>query len=176
MAWCFFFFFEPIIAVYSRRSQEVLLLARARVLVEMPFGVAILIVQSSTPYFEGPKAHSGSDLTELARIVGCADKHVMSHFNDIVYILEGDNSAALGLLGCWWQRREQVLQDLDYPFTGGCGEALENEVRVAFRDGAAQAIGDVAAQNDIVEGERNCWPVWQVGDGHRGRCSSVLMQ
>lgn len=157
-------------------SEKVLLFACASVLVEVPLRVTLLVVQRSAPYLEGPEAHPGPDLAELARVVGCAHEHMMPDLNNVVDILESHYSAAFGLVGRRWQWREQVLQDFDDPRARWRGEALEYEVRVGLGDGTAQAVGNVAPQNDIVEGEGDCGPVRQVGDGHRGRCSSVFVQ
>lgn len=76
-------------------SQIVLLLARTRVLVEMPLDVTVLVVQGPASYLERPHAHPGANLAELAGIVRSADEHMVPHLDDVVDVLEGDNPATL---------------------------------------------------------------------------------
>lgn len=108
-------------------SKIILLLACARVLVQMPLHISILVVQWTATNLKGPNAHSRSNLAELARVVRCSDEHMVAHLDDVVDVLESHNSAALGLAGHGRHGRKQMLQDLDNSLTHGGGEALQKK-------------------------------------------------
>ena len=69
-----------------------------------------------------------------------------------------------------------MLQNLDHALAELCREPFEDEVGVGFRDCAARGIGDVVAEDDVVEAERCCWAVREVGDGEGGGCAAVFVE
>ena len=69
-----------------------------------------------------------------------------------------------------------MLQDLHHTGSQWRCEVLENEVGIGFGDCAQGRVGDVVAENDIVEGEAGRRPVGEMGDRKRRGRSSVLVE
>ena len=73
-------------------------------------------------------------------------------------------------------RRKQVFQNVHHPHPQRGAEPLEDQVRVAFRHGAARGARDVLAQHHVGQGEGGRGPVRQVRDGERGGRAAVFVQ
>lgn len=87
----------------------------------------------------------------------------MANFNGILDVLEGDDSAAeLCPVGDSLAGWEDVLEDLNNALAKARIETLEDEMRVRFGNGAAGAIWNIVTEDDVVEGERCGWAVWEV--------------
>ncbi len=69
-----------------------------------------------------------------------------------------------------------MLENLDYTLAEGCIEVFENEMRIRLADSAFTGVGEVVAEEDIVQGERRCWAVWQVRDCESCWNTAVLMK
>lgn len=104
--------------------EEVLLPARAGVRVEVPFDIAVLILKRAATNFERSKTHARSYLAELAGVIGSPDEDVVPDLDNIIHVLEGDDSAALRLAFGSWKRGEEVLENLYNPLADWRGEAL----------------------------------------------------
>ena len=79
---------------------------------------------------------------------------MVSHFDAILDILEGHNSAAeLGLVGnslSWW---EDVLQDLNDSQSELRCKAFEDQMRVRLADSTSGAVWNVVSQYHVMKGE-----------------------
>lgn len=69
-----------------------------------------------------------------------------------------------------------MFQDLHHASSQRRSEVVKDEVGVGFGDCAEGGIGDVVAENDVVEGETGGRPVGEMGDCQGGGGSSVLVQ
>lgn len=90
----------------------------------MPFDIAVLVLKRTATDFERSEAHARSYLAELAGVVGSPDEDVVPDLDDIIHVLEGDDSAALWFAFDSWKRGEEVLEDLYNPLADWRGEAL----------------------------------------------------
>lgn len=142
----------------------------------MPLNVSVLVLEGAGPDLEQAHGHAGADLRQLDALVAGLDKDVVADLDAVLDVLEGDDPAAEFGGGGALARREQVREDLDDALAEGRGEAVEDEVRVGLADRAARGVGDVVAQDDVVQGEARRGPVGEVRDGHGGGRASVFVQ
>src|SRR5262245_12861827 len=99
---------------------------------------------------------------------------MVSYFDTVFDIFERDHPIPDDV---WpWARWENMLEYLDHPLTKlGC-EALKDQVRVAFRDGATGRRWNIGTEDDIVQRERCGWAMGEVRDGHGGGRASVFVE
>lgn len=98
---------------------------------------------------------------------------MVAHLDAVLLVDEADNAVSdlARLTG-----REHMLKNLDDTETQLGLEALENQVRVALRDGTAGRVRDVGSEDNIVQGEAGCGTVREMGNGEGGGGTTVLMQ
>lgn len=68
-----------------------------------------------------------------------------------------------------------MLQDLDDTTTEDGCEAFEDKVRVALADSAALGIGNIGAQDNVVQGEAGGRTVREMADGHGSGSTTVFV-
>jgi hypothetical protein len=91
----------------------------------MPLNITVLVLKRTAADFERSKTHTRSYLAELTGIIGSPDEDVVPDLDDIVHVLESNDSAALRFAFGSWKRGEEVLEDLDNPLANWCGETLQ---------------------------------------------------
>ena len=155
-------------------SQVILLPGGTGVLVHVPFDIAVLVVKGTGPDLEQTHGHPRAHLCELYALISGLYENVVADLDAVVDVLEGDDAGTEFGTGLAWG--EKMLEDLDDAFTQGSGEAVEDEVGVALADGAAFRVGDVVAEDDVVEGEAGGGAVGEVADGEGGGGTAVLVQ
>lgn len=69
-----------------------------------------------------------------------------------------------------------MFQNLAHPRPEPGSEAFEDQMRIGLRDCAARAVGDIMAQDDIVQGERSRGPMGEVRYGQSGGCAAVFVE
>lgn len=132
-------------------SQVVFLLCRTRILCQVPFDVAILVLKGSAANLKHAHGHTRPNLRELYTVISRAHENMVTHLNAVIDVLERHNSVAdLVFTGDGFPRREDVFQDLDHSCAQRCIEPVENEMRVGFADSSPDAARYIVSQNDIV--------------------------
>lgn len=115
------------IALHSHLSQVVLLSARPRVLVHMPFRIPALVFERTAPNLKQPHCHPRTNLRKLYALVSCPYEYMMPHFYAVFNVLECHHPATNFLIGgrCL-ARWEQMFENLHHTFSKLTVETLED--------------------------------------------------
>ena len=143
----------------------------------MPLHIAILILQRPSPDLEQPHRHPRSDLRQLNALITRLHKDMVSHLDAVLDIFERHHTAPDLVVGRdGFAGRKEVLQDLAHPPAEPRSKSFEDQMRVGFGNGAAGAVGDVVAEDDVVQGEGGRGAVREVRYGQSGGCAAVFVE
>lgn len=117
----------------SRRRllKIVLLLCCSCILRQVPFNIAILVLECTPADLKGAHCHSRTDFSKLDAIVASSNKNMMADLNTILDVFERYDTVAHLVFardGLPWG--EEVLQDLDNALTQRRRKAVEDEMRI----------------------------------------------
>lgn len=113
----------------------------------MPLNIPVFVLKRTATDLEGSEAHTRPYLAELTGVIRCLDEHVMSDLDNIIHVLESNNSATLWFALSRWQRWKEVLEDLHNSLANWRGEALKQLMsaiifvqrhKTAFQDGTLE--------------------------------------
>lgn len=133
-------------------SQIILLSASPGVLVQSPLDIAIFVLQCATSNLKTSHRHPRPNLCELDTLVSRLYKDMVPDLYAVIDVLECHHPTSdFGSVCDGFSRREDVFQDShDAESQSGC-ESFEYQVRVRFADGAAGAVWNIMAEDDVVE-------------------------
>jgi len=135
-------------------SQVILLPCCPGVLIQTPLDVAISVFQGTVSYFKTSHCHPRTHLSQFDSLIARPNKNVVSYFDVVLNVLEGNNSASQsGSFGNRLSGREDMLQNLNYPLAQSGCEPFEDEVRIRLANGPTRAVRDIMAENNIVKRE-----------------------
>lgn len=165
---------QPVSLFGPPHSQIVLLPPSPRILRQHPLNLpTAILLQRATLDLETSHRHPRPDLGQLDILVTRLHKDVVPHLDAVLDILERDNPVPDPVRAV--PGREDVLQNLDDAFAEFGLEAFEDEVWVGFGNGAAGGVGNVGAQDDVVQGKRGRGAVGEMRDRQRGWGASVFV-
>lgn len=138
---------QPQTAARSRRVLKIVLLpARPRILIHVPFCIPTLVLQCASPDLKQPHRHSWPNLGQLYTLVSGPHKDVMPYFYTILDVFERHNPITdLLIRGRCFSGWKEVLEYLCDPFAKRCVEVLKQKVRVRLAYCSSASIRKVVA-------------------------------
>lgn len=91
----------------------------------MPLNIPVFVLKRTATDLEGSEAHARPYLAELTGVIRCLDEHMMPDLDNIIHVLESNNSATLWFAFSRWQRWKQMLEDLHNSLANWRGKALK---------------------------------------------------